>query len=115
MNAHATKLFALGPLMCERIDRVENNDGSSTISLKLDPRAQQVLNRAPQMEWVILSRVVYTPYRTPRGDILRLRSLVGGTGSSLPIPNIITTPQLDDIPVASKTGVTLFIMCSPAN
>jgi len=113
MNAAATKLFALGPLRCQRIDRVENSDGSSTITLKLESSAQQVLNRAPPMNWVILSRVVYTPYRTPRGDILRLRTRLDG--AALPIPDIISTPQMDDIPVASSTGVTFYIMCAAAD
>lgn len=117
MNAASKRIYALAPVHCSRVVRRDNEDGSSTLELKLEPGSQHAFQRLRRpMEYVVLARVVYRVYPSPRGDIVNLRSLAGNqlgmaAANMPPLPGLIGMPRIDDIPsFRTDRGATLYLI-----
>lgn len=105
---NASRVIVVGPLYCSSLARRENDDGTITLEIELDGASQARMDRVSSLKHALVNRVMYRVFRSPRGNIMYLRtppallSEEEDDGPYIPPPlvGIVSSPQIGDIPKA---------------
>lgn len=113
-------LRLVGPVLCESVQRVSEDD-SVTLKILLDPLSQEQvrkLHAISRVNYVVLRRVLYRLFIAPGNSrLIYLRTPPppdpDAPYAAMPVRNIIASPTLNDALSVSGPAVLYMLAVSP--